>query len=196
MKSLIQTVEQFTGLSVNDILEISKKSQNTYKKYSIPKKRKGHRKISHPSKETKLLQYACVELLIDYIKPHPAAHGYIRGQKSPLLNNASKHAKQPFLLRVDFKDFFPSIRPADLFEILKVDKVINDIKLTENDQHFLENVFFLQNPDGSKGLPIGAPSSPWVSNIIMIDLDSQLSTLAEKNDFIYTRYADGLHPKS
>ncbi|MBN2731042.1 MAG: hypothetical protein JXR26_01310, partial [Balneolaceae bacterium] len=41
-------------------------------------------------------------------------------------------------------------------------------------------------------LPQGAPTSPILSNILNICLDKRLSTLAEKFNYTYTRYADDL----
>jgi RNA-directed DNA polymerase len=192
MKTLIQGIMQFTGLTSAEVNSIADKAQTTYKRYLIPKKAGGKRVIFHPSRETKLLQYSCIELMFDSFVPSQSAFGYIRGKKSPLRMNALAHAQNPFLLRLDFKDFFPSIRPGDLFKFLQVGALINDIKVSAEDHRFLEKVFFLQNDDGSLGLPIGAPSSPWVSNLIMQDLDIKLTDLANKKDFIYTRYADDL----
>ncbi|WP_256824116.1 reverse transcriptase domain-containing protein, partial [Rodentibacter caecimuris] len=41
-------------------------------------------------------------------------------------------------------------------------------------------------------LSIGAPTSPFISNIIMLDFDTRLSDFCAKNDIVYTRYADDL----
>ncbi|HHE9092337.1 TPA: reverse transcriptase domain-containing protein, partial [Haemophilus influenzae] len=41
-------------------------------------------------------------------------------------------------------------------------------------------------------LSIGAPSSPFISNIIMIDFDDQISQLCANIGVTYTRYADDL----
>src|SRR5690606_38002070 len=41
-------------------------------------------------------------------------------------------------------------------------------------------------------LPLGARTSPRVSNMVLIDIDDQLELLAESNGLVYTRYADDL----
>jgi RNA-directed DNA polymerase len=41
-------------------------------------------------------------------------------------------------------------------------------------------------------LAIGAPTSPILSNILMFDLDKQLSSYASENGYVYTRYADDI----
>ena len=41
-------------------------------------------------------------------------------------------------------------------------------------------------------LSIGAPSSPFVSNVIMFDFDTHMDKWAKENGFIYTRFADDI----
>ena len=192
MKSLIESVALLTGLNQIEILSIAEKAPRTYRKYYIPKKRTGQRRIYHPSKETKLLQYAATDLLISALPVHNAAVGFIPGLQSPLKFNAARHSHNPYLLRVDFKDFFPSIRPADLVVALDMAQAKLQVDLNKDDLEFLERIIFVKYPDGTIGLPIGAPTSPIVSNAVMLPLDTSIQALADLHDVVYTRYADDL----
>jgi RNA-directed DNA polymerase len=192
MPDLVDTVSLFTGLAPSELEKLARIAPSTYRKYSIPKKRGGQRGISHPSKQTKMLQYATLELLLKNLPVHAAAQGFVRGIKSPLRKNALSHSTNPFLLRVDFSDFFPSIRPNDLLGRIPIGKDFSGVKITARDHEFLKRVLFIANHDKSQGLPIGGPTSPCVSNVVMCDLDASLSELAREFEFVYTRYADDL----
>jgi hypothetical protein len=192
MKTLIDSVALLTGLEKSEVLSIANKAPKFYRKYSIPKKRGGLRQIFHPAKETKLLQYAAIDILIAKMPVHRAAVGFIPGLISPLKVNAERHAKNEYLLRVDFDNFFPSVRPTDFFAALAAAKDGLDVDLGTADKEFLKNILFVKYKDGSVGLPVGAPSSPVVSNVVMMELDREIQALAERYDAIYTRYADDL----
>lgn len=192
MRTLIDSISALTGLDSVELIGIANRAQRTYRKYDIPKKKTGMRRIYHPAKETKLLQYAAIDLLISKMPVHEAAVGFIPGLKSPLRVNAERHAVNPYLLRVDFKDFFPSIRPADFFRALDAALPAIDMKITRRDRAFMEKILFVKLHDGTFGLPIGAPASPVVSNVVMLTLDSEIQNLAEAADAVYTRYADDL----
>ena len=192
MKTLIESVSLLTGLSKTQVQILANKAPHTYRKYRIPKKRGGQRPISHPSKETKLLQYAATDILISGLPVHCAAMGFIPGLRSPLRENALRHAHNAYMLRVDFEEFFPSIRPADFFTVLDSAIPTLGIAITEGDREFLKKVLFVKYAGDTIGLPIGAPTSPLVSNVVMHPLDKAIQTLAEHHDAVYTRYADDL----
>jgi RNA-directed DNA polymerase len=49
-----------------------------------------------------------------------------------------------------------------------------------------------ENGGIKNALPQGAPTSPCISNIICFEMDNILSGMAERNNAVYTRYADDL----
>jgi RNA-directed DNA polymerase len=164
-------VAAFLGLSVTEVVQMAQKAPKTYRHYRIPKRSgSGMRTIHHPSKQTKSIQYALMYLLEDVLQPHSCATAYIK-KPSPLRRNAEIHASREFLLRVDFRDFFPSIRPADLFEVVESARNPKRLTLSNEDKHFLTDALFTYNPLMLPGLPIGAPSSPLISNGVMMNLD-------------------------
>jgi hypothetical protein len=191
-ESLIQMVAEFLAFDVQTLGDLAAKAQSTYRHYKIPKKRGGERTIYHPSKTTKGLQYALMHLLKETLPPHECAKAFVRGLSSPLRKNAEAHAGLPYTLRIDFKDFFPSIRPDDLVAAIEGGTTLAKRVLSAEEQTFLTQVLFVRYRDGLLGLPIGAPSSPMVSNAIMRSLDESIQTYALSHDFVYTRYADDL----
>ena len=191
-RPLIQSVAMFLGFDLNVVAEMAARAPTTYRHYKIPKKSKGLRTIYHPSKETKSIQYALMHILSQTLEPHSCSFGFKAHFSSPLRRNAEKHAGFPYTLRVDFKDFFPSIKPEDLFAAMTDVNNPGRMDLPPVDKTFLSQALFAKQPDGSLGLPIGAPTSPMVSNGVMRHLDSEIESYAKLREFIYTRYADDL----
>lgn len=193
MKPLDEQVGALLGLPVEEVRRIANQSPTKYRIYRVPKRSgAGFRVIHHPWKQTKMLQYGLMLLLNSSLVPHSAAMAFRPGVSSPLRLNAEHHAKNAYLVRLDFEDFFSSIVPEDLFERLSSATNPTPLALSEVDRDFLRHVFFVQKTNGGHGLPIGAPSSPMISNGVMFDLDVALQTLTAKLEFTYTRYADDL----
>jgi retron-type reverse transcriptase len=159
-----------------------------YKVYSIPKRNSdAHRVIAQPSKELKQLQRLLISHLEKHLKVHSCAMAYEKGKNIKL--NASPHKDNDYLLKLDFENFFPSIKPIDLLHFLER----SDISLSEVDRFVVERLFFWRSQRGQPlSLSIGAPSSPFISNSVMFDFDSMVVDKLNNIEVSYTRYADDL----
>ncbi len=160
-----------------------------YKVYQIPKRSGGGmRTIAQPAKEVKKIQYWVIENIFPDFPVHQAAAAYVPGKN--ILKNAEKHSDKPYLLKLDFQDFFPSIKGNDF---LLYSQENNDFSLSPPDlQRLIRILFWCPERDKDFRLSIGAPSSPFLSNAIMYNFDSIISNYCAVNDISYTRYADDL----
>ena len=149
-------------------------SNNHYSTYRIPKGKGKFRTITAPSDELKAFQKSFMSHL-ESIPLHNSAHGFVKGKS--ISTNAFPHIKKKFVLSMDLKDFFPSV---------KTDMVKKIFEFHNIDQKYVEFVTY------KGGLPQGSPCSPVISNLYCYDLDIELSFFAEKNGLDYTRYADDL----
>jgi len=192
MSKLISKIAQYSGYEYNQVLSIALRSPGYYKMYKVKKKNGGDRLIFHPSKETKIMQYAIIDLFLKYLPVNENAYAYKNGLKSPLKTNALRHAANSYLLHIDFKDFFPSICPADLWRAIR--QYNNRIEFDSWDEIVFNKSLFL-NHNGRIFLSIGAPASPIISNIIMKELDEKIFNLCKRLDdsSVYTRYADDIY---
>ncbi|MCD9496845.1 RNA-directed DNA polymerase [Photobacterium carnosum] len=171
------------------INSFSKNAPNKYKVYTIPKRTSGHRVIAHPSKELKKYQRALVSILSDILNIHPTSYAYRTGFS--IKDNAYKHRKNQYLLKMDFSDFFNSIEPKLLFFVF--DEC--EIHFSSSELRLLEKLLFWnknKSVDAKLALSVGAPSSPLISNFIMCIFDEKINYFCEKNGITYTRYADDL----
>lgn len=161
-----------------------------YKVYQIPKRAPGQfRTIAQPAREVKALQYWVMKHVLNDFEVHPVATAYRR--KVSIAHNARPHASSRFLLKMDFKDFFPSLRAHDLRVFLKRRKSTLDVDEIGALCSILFWVPKTQSPP-DLCLSIGAPSSPMLSNILMFDFDRRISAICEARHVTYTRYADDL----
>ncbi len=160
-----------------------------YKVYKIPKRNgNGTRIIAQPAKELKYLQRLVCDKYLHPLPVHNACMAYKKNTN--IRDNALVHVKNNFLLKMDFKDFFPSINPSDLLKHIEKHR---PWEACIEDTFVIEKLFFyLPERHGPLKLSIGAPTSPFISNTIMYEFDSSISEICNKNSVSYSRYADDI----
>jgi RNA-directed DNA polymerase len=161
------------------------------KVFFIKKKSGGRREIFHPSKKLKTIQYWLIHCVFNKMSVHDASMAYREGIS--ILHNAEKHRANRFFLKMDLKNFFPSVSFNDFIPILrewhKSEKPKWNLDLDA--EELIKKACFYINDR----LAIGYPCSPVISNIVMGDFDTKISTLISNEKYgkvIYTRYADDL----
>ena len=160
-----------------------------YKKYSIEKRNgRGVRRIAQPAKEVKYLQRMVLDQFLADLPVNDGCMAYKKGVS--ILDNAMMHATSRYILKMDFRDYFPSIKPLDLINHLDVYQAG---RYNEADKRVIERLFFYRpTRRGELVLSVGAPSSPFISNTIMFEFDQLIDSYCRDRSLIYTRYADDL----
>jgi len=185
--SILIALSKYLSINPIELRKFINTAPHRYKSYPIPKRNgQGTRIIAQPSVAVKTIQKIAVSEILDRLPLHQCAVAYVKGVG--IKENAEKHKKNEFILKMDFQDFFPSIKPADL--------IAHTIKYYPNfqvgDEFVLGKLFFWAPKNQSSRLSIGAPSSPFISNTLMYDFDNAVYELATKEEITYTRYADDL----
>jgi RNA-directed DNA polymerase len=165
-------------------------NQPSYIHYTIPKKKSGKREIYAPQGDLKRHQKRLNYYLQGYYLcscPNEV-HGFViqpnyLGKACNILENAKPHVKKKYVLNIDLKDFFPSISAKRIKELF-----LSDI-FNFNEQ-ISTALTLLTTYKGQ--LPIGAPTSPVLSNFICLALDRDLLEFSTAQELTYTRYADDL----
>lgn len=185
---LVAEIASMTGISPNSARRVARSASHRYKIYFIPKKRGGLRLVAQPAREVKALQRALVLCLSPLLHVHAAATAYQEG--SSILGNAQRHARARYILKLDFEDFFSSIREEAL--TLHIRKFCGN-SVTESETEFIINLVLWRAPRTSfRALCIGAPSSPFLSNTVMFDIDETISALCTNLGAVYSRYSDDI----
>lgn len=161
-----------------------------YIHFQLPKKRGGHRDVFAPAKALRHCQRRLNYFLQAYyllLKPDSVTGFVINphylGKSSNIVANAFSHVNKSNVLNIDLKDFFHSISAKRVFQL------------------FESEYFMLKRPIAvalallttyQQKLPVGAPTSPVISNFICLPLDAELEQFCKVHDLSYTRYADDL----
>ena len=184
-----QLIQQKLGLSNQEWILLVNTAPYRYKTYNIPKRSGGQRQIAHPSKSLKIVQRLILETVLCELPTHKdVAMAYEKD--SSTLKHAKKHADNRFLLKMDFKNFFPSLSGDDFDKLCK--EYLPELNQVEIKQ--LKRLLFWM-PDRHKNelvLSIGAPSSPKVSNALLYNFDKQLNDYCLNVGVTYSRYADDM----
>lgn len=162
------------------------------KRFYLEKRNGAKRLILQPSKKLKTIQYWLIINVFEKLTVHDVAIAYRKNIS--ILDNAILHKNNRFFLKIDLKDFFPSIKYLDL--IPKIREWHTKDKpawlLDEEAENLIRLACFYKGDI----LAVGYPSSPIISNIVMLDFDiTILKLINNKNQFgdvVYTRYADDL----
>ena len=160
--------------------------EKPYKEFSIPKKN-GIRKITYLEGNTELaiLQNNLIDNFLEKQHLPICVKGFKKGENYNSFLNA--HIGSKFFMRVDIKDFFPSLKCDFIKEELS--NVIN-FDTDENREAVLNLISEIVTFNNS--LPQGAFSSPAISNIVMARIDQRILKYCQELDVKYTRYADDL----
>jgi hypothetical protein len=167
-----------SGLGGERVAEIIADTSKEYRIYYIKKKNGGKRTIYAPSKDLAALQRAVLPLVKTPPFSERYAAAYEKGASAK--KNAERHIKGEHILHMDIKDFFPSIRR----EIFKrtYEKYF--------DERDAETLWKIVSVNG--GIPIGAPTSPFIANRVLFEADKKLAKLFIFKRYKYSRYADDL----
>lgn len=179
-----------------DLLHLEKKDFRwqtecpTYDVFETPKKQGGFRTIENPSEELKKTQkrlnfylQACY-----YFSKTTASYGFVtttteETKPRDIKTNAQQHRGRPWMLNIDFKEFFHQVTYERVVEIFED----HPFGFSEELSHTLAKLTTYQNR-----LPMGTATSPALSNFACTSLDADLLTHARLNRQTYTRYADDL----
>nr|WP_256228305.1 retron St85 family RNA-directed DNA polymerase [Variovorax sp. YR750] len=176
------------GMLPNHLQSIVRTAPIRYKVFYIPKRSGGLREVAQPAREVKAIQRWLMAHFGPLLPLHEAATAYRPG--ASIKNNALRHVDSDYLLKMDFRNFFPSILMTDIIRHLKIHCG------QQYDASAIKLIAYVctwaPGRQGPLRLCIGAPSSPLLSNSVMFDFDTQLSSVAAADGVRYTRYADDL----
>ena len=150
-----------------------------YRTFSIKKKNNDRRDIQSPLPKLKYIQTWIKENILDDLEVSTRSFAYVKSLS--ILDNAKEHLGNDELLKLDIKNYFGNITTPMVTNVFE--KIGYTPKLS---------LQFARLCCANNSLPQGAPSSPAISNLIMLDLDNKLEKISELFNINYSRYADDM----
>ncbi len=152
-----------------------------YYEFELPK-RNGNdtRKIEIPHPKVKDIQQILNKYILSKFNMTNCCHGFVRGKS--ILTNALPHIGAKTLMKFDIKDFFPSIT---------LNMVVRQFRFFGYGSNVSRYLGYLC-VNSQFCLPQGAPTSPYLSNLICIKIDKRIEGYCKKYNFNYSRYADDI----
>jgi RNA-directed DNA polymerase len=189
---LLQTWCRLLRATPQDVTTLLMRGPYQYKHYQIEKRNGGKRDIFHPTPNLKAVQRWLVKEHLQFLPVHDSVFSYRAGRG--IRQHAEAHLHSNFLLRLDFKDFFPSITQDWLLQFLLSSAHEGRLSLDDRAIAACMRVLCRFNKlDGSLALSIGAPSSPAISNAILYAADVDAHAQCAELGCLYTRYADDIY---
>jgi RNA-directed DNA polymerase len=170
---------KLVGYQLLYLLAASHSAPKFYRFFTLSKKAGGERQIAEPLPSLKEIQRWILDNILYRCETSRFAKGFI--PEVSIRDNARFHRNQPQVLSLDIKDFFPSIKIGRVFNFFRKLGYQKDVL------YLLTHLCVL-----NKSLPQGAPTSPALSNLIVLRMDRRLSGFALKEKIRYTRYADDI----
>ncbi len=152
---------------------------SNYRSFEIPKKSGGTRQIEAPTQPLKIIQRWVLDQILCNVSISVHAFGFRK--KKSIVDNAKNHKERECVINIDIVNFFTSIKGLEVY------KVYRYLGYTKQVSSVLT---MLSTKDDS--LPQGAPTSPYLSNIICKKMDKRISKLAQSIGANYSRYADDI----
>lgn len=168
-----------SGIPDSILTELLERPDAFYFHYRIPKRAGGFRPISEPLGPLRSVQRWILRNILDRSAPHDAATAFVQGRSIKM--NAVPHKGQHKVLSLDIENFFGSVRVG------MVVSVFLKMGYSSAVANALAGLTMFEG-----GLPQGAPSSPALSNLVLIKVDETLEHFASSLSIRYTRYADNM----
>ena len=163
---------------IKTLYSISNRVENNYRVYKIKKRNGKYRTIYEPNGLLKHIQRKILYNVLEERKISIYAKAYHKGIS--LKDNASCHCNKKYILKLDIKDFFNSISFMNVynacFSIYPKSIGMLLTRLCTYDDHLIQ----------------GAPTSSYISNLVMREFDYNIGNFARENNIDYTRYSDDM----
>lgn len=167
----------------NDRCPRHKRRKSKYTNYHtvIIHRGRGHknRRLSVPNGFLKTVQRRILEHYLYKLDVSEFSTAYCKGRS--LLDNASPHIGKEYIVKLDISHFFDNIDDDMVFMIMR------QLGMSMPATSMLTNLCVHNGK-----LPQGAPTSPYIANLVMKYFDEKLGKWCNEREINYTRYCDDM----
>ena len=127
----------------------------------------------------KTIQYKILSNILKRLTPCPSSFGGVKGKS--IKSNAIVHARSKYILKLDIKNFYPSIHSSKVYKFFIKQECSPDVSR-------ILSALTTYN----YSLPLGASTSPMLADQIVRSIDLRINGMANKAGLKYTRYVDDI----
>mgnify|MGYP001183479469 CR=1 FL=1 len=172
-------LESILKIEKESIMTASREVNKSYIEKKIKKKDLSFRTLHIPRYYLKKIQKSIYLKLLKKIHLPSCAHGGVPDKS--IITNAKCHIGKDWVANIDIKKFFDNIHYPHILEAFK------SLGCSENIAKILTRLTTYK-----RSLPQGAITSPYLSNLVLSNLDKRFVMLCKNNGLIYTRYFDDI----
>ncbi|MTI64779.1 reverse transcriptase family protein [Methylophaga sp.] len=209
---VINSLKQLADMTETDyaILRqfVARQQPEPYKTFRIRKKSGGFRIIAIPDENLLKVQQWIYRQILTLVRPSPVSYAFQKGKS--IQNAASVHCGCRWLIKLDLYNFFSAISEIDVyrvfrslgyqpliaFELARLCTRLGSLTAfrRRNRWQIADHYAVISQYHGQRmgHLPQGAPTSPALSNLVMVNFDRKVLCLAAEEQLTYSRYADDL----
>ena len=164
------------GLPLRTLYAVSNRIPAHYHRAEVPKRDGGVRVLRVPDPVLKDIQRRIARVLLSGmpVSPHATAYRYGAG----VVENARRHVGRPELLKLDILHFFDSIRYIQVKEAAFPAEIYAEPLRT-----LLSMLCYDRDV-----LPQGAPTSPWIANLVLRPFDEKLGAWCRARGVVSVSY--------
>lgn len=164
---------------LNLLYAISNNSEKYYYKKEILKRDGTKRVLLVPNKTLKIIQKNILNHVLKGLSVSEYAMAYVKGKN--IKDNVYEHVNKKTILKLDIKDFFDNITFLHIYNALPNYLFPPALK-----------VLLIKLCTYKDYLPQGAPTSPYLSNLVMKKFDDYMGQYCLNKNISYSRYSDDL----
>ena len=159
---------------------LSNHAEEHYQKVQIPKRNGTWRTLYVPDSLLKYIQKQILHKILMQFPVSSCASEYKKG--CALKENAAPHSGKPIVLKMDIWDFFGNITFISVYQHAFPGELFPPSVRT-----LLTHLCCYKD-----FLPQGAPTSPYISNLVLAPFDHYMENWCKGRNITYTRYCDDL----
>lgn len=167
------------GISPGNLSTLAENASQFYRVFKREVKGKNRRLVESTGR-LKRIQRKILDDILLRLPQSESSFGQVKGKT--IKDNAKVHARSKYIVKLDIKDFYPSIHSTKVYNFF-----VKKQQCSPDVAHILTALTTYEY-----ALPLGTSTSPMLADLIVRPIDARINGMAKKVGLKYTRYVDDL----